>query len=146
MSKQIILNAFDMNCVAHIVAGTWRHPESQAARYAQKSASQIFDVGAASVVRQSQLLDRHWRNIRTLASHNPTSYRAQAIGKLYTRLLTAQVVAAGRTVLGVLILTVLSNGLNQIGAADYTQTIIKGLVIIVAAVFIMASQRKLIVK
>ena len=46
----------------------------------------------------------------------------------------------------VLILTVLSNGLNQIGAADYTQTIIKGLVIIVAAVFTMASQRKLIVK
>jgi ribose transport system permease protein len=52
----------------------------------------------------------------------------------------------GRTVRGVLILTVLSNGLNQIGAADYTQTIIKGLVIIVAAVFTMASQRKLIVK
>src|SRR5258707_15470729 len=22
-----------MNCVTHIVAGTWRHPESQAARY-----------------------------------------------------------------------------------------------------------------
>lgn len=33
MSKQIIVNAFDMNCMAHIVAGTWRHPESQAARY-----------------------------------------------------------------------------------------------------------------
>ena len=52
----------------------------------------------------------------------------------------------GRTVLGVLILTVLSNGLNQIGAADYTQTVIRGLVIIVAAVFTTASQRKLIVK
>ncbi|BBZ32958.1 LLM class flavin-dependent oxidoreductase [Mycolicibacterium confluentis] len=33
MTRQIILNAFDMNCVTHIVAGTWRHPESQAARY-----------------------------------------------------------------------------------------------------------------
>ena len=54
--------------------------------------------------------------------------------------------SVGRTVLGVLILTVLSNGLNQIGAADYTQTIIKGLVIVVAAVFTMASQRKLIIK
>lgn len=31
--RQLILNAFDMNCVAHIVAGTWRHPESQAVRY-----------------------------------------------------------------------------------------------------------------
>jgi alkylation response protein AidB-like acyl-CoA dehydrogenase len=47
---------------------------------AQKSASQIFDVGGASVVRQAHLLDRHWRNIRTLASHNPASYKAQAIG------------------------------------------------------------------
>ncbi|MDX1871958.1 LLM class flavin-dependent oxidoreductase [Mycolicibacterium sp. 120266] len=33
MARQIVLNAFDMNCVTHIVAGTWRHPESQAARY-----------------------------------------------------------------------------------------------------------------
>ncbi|MUL84688.1 MULTISPECIES: LLM class flavin-dependent oxidoreductase [unclassified Mycolicibacterium] len=33
MTRQIVLNAFDMNCVAHIVAGTWRHPESQAVRY-----------------------------------------------------------------------------------------------------------------
>ncbi|MET9202645.1 ABC transporter permease [Gordonia sp. NPDC003585] len=60
--------------------------------------------------------------------------------------LSGGVGSVGRTVLGVLILTVLSNGLNQIGAADYTQTIIKGLVIVVAAVFTMASQRKLIVK
>jgi ribose transport system permease protein len=60
--------------------------------------------------------------------------------------LSGGVGGVGRTVLGVLILTVLSNGLNQIGAADYTQTIIKGLVIIVAAVFTMASQRRLIVK
>ncbi len=32
-TRQILLNAFDMNCVTHIVAGTWRHPESQARRY-----------------------------------------------------------------------------------------------------------------
>jgi long-chain alkane monooxygenase len=31
--SRMILNAFVMNCVAHIVAGTWRHPESQAVRY-----------------------------------------------------------------------------------------------------------------
>jgi alkylation response protein AidB-like acyl-CoA dehydrogenase len=51
----------------------------------QKAASQIFDVGGASVVRQTYLLDRHWRNIRTLASHNPTSYKAQAIGAYHVR-------------------------------------------------------------
>lgn len=60
--------------------------------------------------------------------------------------LSGGVGSVSRTVLGVLILTVLSDGLNQIGAADYTQTIIKGLVIVVAAVFTMASQRKLVVK
>jgi alkylation response protein AidB-like acyl-CoA dehydrogenase len=51
----------------------------------QRAASQIFDVGGASVVRQAHLLDRHWRNIRTLASHNPTSYKAQAIGAYHVR-------------------------------------------------------------
>jgi FMN-dependent oxidoreductase (nitrilotriacetate monooxygenase family) len=33
MPRPIVLNAFDMNCVTHIVSGTWRHPASQAARY-----------------------------------------------------------------------------------------------------------------
>jgi alkylation response protein AidB-like acyl-CoA dehydrogenase len=51
----------------------------------QKSASQIFDVGGASAVRRAHLLDRHWRNIRTLASHNPTSYKAQAIGAFHVK-------------------------------------------------------------
>lgn len=51
----------------------------------QKAAAQIFDVGGASVVRQAHLLDRHWRNIRTLVSHNPTSYKAQAIGAYHVR-------------------------------------------------------------
>jgi alkylation response protein AidB-like acyl-CoA dehydrogenase len=51
----------------------------------QKAASQIFDVGGASVVRHAHLLDRHWRNIRTLVSHNPTSYKAQSIGAYHVR-------------------------------------------------------------
>ena len=41
---------------------------------------QIFDVGGASAVQQSKNLDRHWRNARTVASHNPTAYKALAIG------------------------------------------------------------------
>ena len=42
-------------------------------------------TSATPVVRQAHLLDRHWRNIRTLASHNPTSYKAQAIGAYHVR-------------------------------------------------------------
>lgn len=51
-----------------------------------------------------------------------------------------------RTLLGVLIITILANGLNLLGVEDFMQTMIKGAVIVVAAMFTMASQRKLIVK
>jgi len=33
MSRQILVNAFDMNCPTHLVAGTWRDPESDVAGY-----------------------------------------------------------------------------------------------------------------
>lgn len=33
MKKRIILNCFDMTCVSHQAAGTWRHPSSQAWNY-----------------------------------------------------------------------------------------------------------------
>jgi alkylation response protein AidB-like acyl-CoA dehydrogenase len=47
---------------------------------ALNAATQLFDAGGASAARQSQRLDRHWRNIRTIASHNPVSYKARALG------------------------------------------------------------------
>jgi len=48
---------------------------------AVRTAGLIFDVGGASATRQIYNLDRHWRNIRTLASHNPGLYKARAIGE-----------------------------------------------------------------
>jgi hypothetical protein len=33
MPRQIRLNAFDMNCVAHQSPGLWTHPRDQADRY-----------------------------------------------------------------------------------------------------------------
>ncbi|MFN6553957.1 acyl-CoA dehydrogenase family protein [Mycolicibacterium septicum] len=47
---------------------------------ANRAASELFDVGGGSTVRRSAHLDRHWRNIRTLAAHNPKTYKAKAIG------------------------------------------------------------------
>ncbi|GLD42934.1 putative acyl-CoA dehydrogenase [Mycobacterium kiyosense] len=44
------------------------------------AASAIFNVGGASSASRAKNLDRHWRNIRTLTLHNPTSYKAVAIG------------------------------------------------------------------
>jgi alkylation response protein AidB-like acyl-CoA dehydrogenase len=44
--------------------------------------SLLFDAGGASATKRDTNLDRHWRNARTLASHNPASYKACAIGNL----------------------------------------------------------------
>ncbi|VFA90299.1 sulfur acquisition oxidoreductase, SfnB family [Gordonia paraffinivorans] len=40
----------------------------------------VFDALGASGVSTDRLLDRHWRNARTLASHNPRVYKARIIG------------------------------------------------------------------
>ncbi|MFD1332141.1 acyl-CoA dehydrogenase [Methylopila musalis] len=45
-----------------------------------KSASRLFDVGGASATKRTKNLDRHWRNARTLASHNPGPLKARALG------------------------------------------------------------------
>ncbi|MGE1154819.1 acyl-CoA dehydrogenase [Pseudomonas kitaguniensis] len=47
---------------------------------ALESASALFNVAGASATSRAKHLDRHWRNIRTLVSHNPVSYKARAIG------------------------------------------------------------------
>jgi alkylation response protein AidB-like acyl-CoA dehydrogenase len=51
---------------------------------ALSAASQLFDVGGASGATRRQRLDRHWRNIRTIASHNPVAYKARIIGQHLT--------------------------------------------------------------
>jgi alkylation response protein AidB-like acyl-CoA dehydrogenase len=47
---------------------------------ALRAAGELFAVGGASATRASEHLDRHWRNLRTLFSHNPTPYKARAVG------------------------------------------------------------------
>lgn len=45
-----------------------------------RAATELFEVGGASATGQRRGLDRHWRNARVLASHNPLIYRARIIG------------------------------------------------------------------
>lgn len=45
-----------------------------------RAGSLLFDVGGASATKRATNLDRHWRNARTLASHNPSTYKARSIG------------------------------------------------------------------
>ncbi|MBX9875330.1 MAG: monooxygenase, partial [Beijerinckiaceae bacterium] len=45
-----------------------------------RAASRLFDALGASAVRHETALDRHWRNARTILSHNPVVYRARIVG------------------------------------------------------------------
>lgn len=40
----------------------------------------IFEVGGSSATFSTRARDRHWRNARTVASHNPADHRARAVG------------------------------------------------------------------
>ena len=51
-----------------------------AAELALKAAEGVFDVGGASTTGRSHNLDRHWRNARTVANHNPRHWKAAAVG------------------------------------------------------------------
>ncbi|HLU59372.1 MAG TPA: acyl-CoA dehydrogenase family protein [Pseudonocardia sp.] len=42
--------------------------------------TELFEVGGASAVTERFRLDRHWRNARTLASHNPVITRQTVLG------------------------------------------------------------------
>ena len=50
------------------------------AQCAMDAGELLFDVGGASATDRKYNLDRHWRNARTLASHNPRTYKAQVVG------------------------------------------------------------------
>jgi alkylation response protein AidB-like acyl-CoA dehydrogenase len=41
----------------------------------------LFEVGGASATSRALGLDRHWRNVRTIASHNPVLQRVAAVGR-----------------------------------------------------------------
>jgi alkylation response protein AidB-like acyl-CoA dehydrogenase len=47
---------------------------------ALEAATTVFDALGASGIYESLRLDRHWRNARTLASHNPRVYKERIIG------------------------------------------------------------------
>jgi alkylation response protein AidB-like acyl-CoA dehydrogenase len=49
--------------------------------FAIRSGSLLFDVGGASAAKKVTNFDRHWRNARTLSSHNPTTFKARSIGQ-----------------------------------------------------------------
>jgi alkylation response protein AidB-like acyl-CoA dehydrogenase len=46
----------------------------------QRATTTLFNALGASDVREGKSLDRHWRNARTVSSHNPVIYKARIVG------------------------------------------------------------------
>lgn len=49
-------------------------------RFSYATAAKLFDVGGTSATQSVHNLDRHWRNVRTISTHNPTFLKASAVG------------------------------------------------------------------
>jgi alkylation response protein AidB-like acyl-CoA dehydrogenase len=47
---------------------------------ALQASTLLFDALSSSALAEDRALDRHWRNARTVASHNPRVYRARVVG------------------------------------------------------------------
>lgn len=45
-----------------------------------RATTTLFEVGGASATDRDRALDRHWRNARTLSSHNPLVFQQRIIG------------------------------------------------------------------
>ena len=48
--------------------------------FSYATATKLFDAGGASATQAIYNLDRHWRNARTISTHNPAFLKASAIG------------------------------------------------------------------
>ncbi|MEV6521354.1 acyl-CoA dehydrogenase family protein [Longispora sp. NPDC051575] len=51
-----------------------------AAEAALRAGELVFDVGGGSTTAREHNLDRHWRNARTVANHNPRHWKAAVVG------------------------------------------------------------------
>ena len=50
---------------------------------ATRLASSLIDLASGSSVSFSRALDRHWRNIKVISSHNPRIYKERVLGDFY---------------------------------------------------------------
>ncbi|MET0389426.1 MAG: acyl-CoA dehydrogenase family protein, partial [Polyangiales bacterium] len=50
---------------------------------ALKAAELLFDVGGGQATNRDFAFDRHWRNARTIANHNPRDWKVAVVGAYY---------------------------------------------------------------
>ena len=87
-SAEALQRAYEARgCAPEVIADRRRDAELRsieaqimATRLATESATLLFEGLGASAVLVSAALDRHWRNARTVSSHNPTPFKARILG------------------------------------------------------------------
>lgn len=52
-------------------------------KLALHAAQQLFEAGGASMTSRTRNFDRHWRNLRTIFSHNPLLHKARVVGAFH---------------------------------------------------------------
>jgi len=79
----VVVHPFEVTTVSdgkHLGHGTTFLQLYLAAVTAGIAAARLFDTGGASATARALNLDRHWRNVRTIVSHNPLAYKSYAAG------------------------------------------------------------------
>src|SRR5439155_1007784 len=84
--QEVVFDAPDAGYGNAVEAAHWAALLSAKAKivadeFTIRGGSLLFDVGGASATKKVTNFDRHWRNARTLSSHNPTTYKARSIGQ-----------------------------------------------------------------
>jgi alkylation response protein AidB-like acyl-CoA dehydrogenase len=65
-----------------VIAGALATASTQitVSKLAVQAAERMFEAGGASATSRALNFDRHWRNLRTLFSHNPLTHKARILG------------------------------------------------------------------
>ncbi|WP_250479209.1 MULTISPECIES: acyl-CoA dehydrogenase family protein [unclassified Caballeronia] len=80
-SSQAIRNG-DAGADALVLEGALATARTQivVSKLALSAAERMFEAGGASATARAHNFDRHWRNLRTIFSHNPLMHKARVIG------------------------------------------------------------------
>lgn len=76
------IRAGDPGAEALVLEGALATARTQlvVSKLALYAAERMFEAGGASATSRTHNFDRHWRNLRTIFSHNPLSHKARVVG------------------------------------------------------------------
>ena len=82
---QILQVVGHISAIAYAVEATESAPAQViVSELVLRAATELFNALGASAASEKTALDRHWRNARTVSSHNPLVYKARIIGDWVT--------------------------------------------------------------